>query len=201
MNATGAVVTLIAELGVAVLANWGWRDLRRNGARRAAYLFATAAFLLAALVPFLYWVDGGWQPWLGFAMFVPAEFELVFPKMFIRLTGGPTSFWQLAMISQRISLRWEQMVKAAEVTDGDRAWLVEQAGSLNRLRTSLTTELIDLYQAKIADLLGTLGDPEGFGERADARNHRIMELHEGLDDRRQAASLRRPHKGGVPPRA
>ena len=159
-----------------------WRDLRRAGARRAGFALDAAAVLVAAAAPLVYWLVGG--PWIVPALFAPVTILCWSPRLTVWVSGGPDPLHGLAKACWDVSARWQRMVAADEMTDRDRAWLRSSSEKLERWRTPDTSELVAIYQAKIADvLLPFEGSLEELEAREAARNIRINELREQLSAR------------------
>ena len=178
MSALQLVLSLVYEGSLVLMAMRLRRELHRSGARRQAYALTSGAVILAAPGPLSVWLVNG-PVWLPLALSLPVFLAYPFPGLLVRATGGPLPQWGLAKASIEISARWNRMVAALEMTDEDRAWLRARSSGLERWRTPETSELIDLYQAKIADVLQPIeGNPEEFDKRVAARNARIDELTE-----------------------
>ena len=139
-----------------------------------------AAVALAATVPFVYCDLARFAPWVAWVLFFPGVAACLFTGPVVFLTGGPLPIWGLARTSREIQARWHQMAAVNHVTSEDPVWLVKRSKELDRWRLPETSELIDLYQLKIADLLASGAESEGFAERAALRNARIEELLERL---------------------
>lgn len=179
MSAQQLLLSLAFEGSLVLMARWLRRDLHRSGARRLAYAMASGAVILAVPVPLAVWLVIGAPAWFPLALFLPVALAYPFPGLLVRATGGPLPLWGLAKASTELSVRWSRMAAALEMTDEDRAWLRSRSTGLERWRTPETSELIDLYQAKIADVLQPIeGSPEEFDKRVAARNARIDELTE-----------------------
>jgi hypothetical protein len=179
VNAVLLFTVLVTEATLLLVAVWDWRELRRRGARRPAYALTCGAILLTALAPVAYFSISAFPRWLVAILVIPQILVSLLPGQLVRLTGGPHPLWQLAAISEEISARWDRIVSANEVTAADRVWFVNRSTSLERWRSAETSELVDLYQAKIADLLKP-EEPDGFAALVSTRNSRIDELHEQI---------------------
>lgn len=179
MSAQQLLLSLAFEGSLVLMVRRLWRELRRYGAHRRAYTVASVAVILAVPVPLAIWLVTDGPAWFPLALFLPVALVYPFPGLLVRATGGPLPRWGLAKASTELSVRWSRMVAALEMTDEDRAWLRSSSSGLERWRTPETSELIDLYQAKIADVLQPIeGNPEEFDKRVAARNARIDELTE-----------------------
>jgi hypothetical protein len=168
-------IGLIGEVCLAVLARDSWRVLRRAGARPIGFTLEAATYVLAAAAPFVYRLVLIWQPWLDGALLVPFLLVYLFPGRLISLTGGPTRLRRLWVALIAINNRWEILFHDDDTAASDADWLVAQSAELDAFRTTDSSELVDLWQAKIADRLAD-GDPEGYAARCLMRNARIDEL-------------------------
>ena len=188
MNAR-LVVVLIGEIALALLARSDWSDLRRLGARRAAYVITIATIGLVALSAVAYNVSIEYPWWLAVVLFVPVVFASLYPAQIVRLTGGPLLIVRLWAALQEMNDRSDQMTSVNEITAEDEAWMVDQSKRLDLLRSPETAELVDLWQAKIADRLRASDSPESDAELA--RNDRIREAQDRLAKELPAVAWRR----------
>jgi hypothetical protein len=176
------LLRITSEGVLAAIAISGWRELRRRGARGWAHIALVATWLVASLEGPVVWAERVELPvWLAISALLPLVAASFLPGLLVRLTGGQRTAFALASASHRIARRWEAIAQADEPKDADAVWLMARSDELNKWRAPETNELIDLYQAKIADALAQAGDSEGFTARAAARNQRIHELTEELD--------------------
>jgi hypothetical protein len=180
MNTVVALLLiLMAEIGVILLGGWNRRDLQSCGARPVAYWIMGLSSFLAGSALLAWWVFGSLSGWLV-ALFVAPEVAVsLLPSRLVALTGGKLPAWHLAEISAAISARWDRVVSANELTEADGAWFQERSRDLNRWRSGATAELVDLYQAKIADLLKP-EVPDDFAQQAATRNAKIDRLQESV---------------------
>jgi hypothetical protein len=173
MSVFDLLVYLIApEASLVIVAVRTRRDLRSHGARPAAYVLLAIAAALSILAPpvFLWRRD-----WVAVTMFTPAVLIYFVPSLAVRLTGGPSARWGLALAAKQIRKRWEEIAESGGGTQADADWLMSQSRLLDRWRSPDTAELIDLYQEKISDLLFH-DDREEFKRRVAAREARIDKL-------------------------
>jgi hypothetical protein len=179
MSPAYVLATLLTGSWLALMARSIWRDLRRAGARRPTYIVAVGAVILAVPSALNLWLILGVPVWWSLPLWLPVTVIYVFPSILVWATGGPLPRWGLVGAAREISARWSQIAASLTITDGDRAWLQARSSTLERWRTPETSELIDLYQAKIADVVQPIeGSVEDFDKRVAARNARIDELTE-----------------------
>lgn len=160
------------------------RDLRSLGARDGAFVLATSALGVAAVGVLLGWAWGLAQVgifWLPALLVVPWVIALWQPRLLVFATGGPLPSWRLANDCRRITRYWNTRARKGAITDPDRAWLRQASSALEKWRTAETSELIDLWQAQVEDML--IADKANRGsvsDRLEARAARISKLTQQL---------------------
>lgn len=172
-------LALIGEVFVGALAVQDWRVLRLRGGRRLAYGLAAASVVLAAIGIVAYRFVWVFQPWLDAGLVAPLILVTIFPGRLISLTAGPKGMWHLAVELEKINVRWGEIQLGDQVTQADSLWLVERSRSLDKWRSAESNDLVDLWQAKISDLL-SIDDREGYKGRCIVRNARMKDLHQML---------------------